>query len=71
MRQQQGDFYAPPADEPLTMSQKQLLESAVAKIVVLGEQVGISPDDMIALLQAGVSVRELLDYLAACRQAHA
>jgi hypothetical protein len=71
MRQQPGDFHALPADEPLTMSQKQLLESAVAKIVVLGEQVGISPDDMIALLQAGVSVRELLDYLAACRQAHA
>jgi hypothetical protein len=71
MRQQQSDFQAQPTDEPLTMSQKQLLERAVAKIVVLGEQVGIGPDDMIALLQAGLSVRELLDYISDCRQAHA
>ena len=71
MRQQQGSFHASPVDEPLTMSQKQLLESAVAKIVVLGEQVGIGPDDMIALLQGGLSVRELLDYISDCRQARA
>jgi hypothetical protein len=31
----------------------------------MGEQVGVTPDQMILLLQSGLTVGELLDYLAA------
>jgi hypothetical protein len=52
-------------DEPLTCAQKETLERAVTKIVALGSQVGVSADQMAELLQAGLTVRELLQYLAA------
>jgi hypothetical protein len=51
--------------ESLSPLQKQTLEGAVAKIVALGAQVGVSVDQMIQLLQSGLTVGELLDYLAA------
>ncbi len=51
--------------EPLTFAQKEALQRAVAKIVALGEQIGVSADQMIQLLQSGLTVRELLEYLAA------
>jgi hypothetical protein len=51
--------------EPLSFTQRQVLERAVAKVVLLGEQVGVTPDQMILLLQSGLTVRELLDYLGA------
>lgn len=51
--------------EPLTLAQKEALERAVAKVVALGAQVGVSADQMIVLLESGLSVGELLDYLAA------
>ena len=51
--------------EPLSFTQRQLLEKAVAKLVLMGERVGVSPDQMILLLQSGLTVGELLDYLAA------
>lgn len=50
--------------EPLSFTQRQLLEKAVAKLVLMGERVGVSPDQMILLLQSGLTVGELLDYLA-------
>jgi hypothetical protein len=50
--------------EPLSFTQRQLLERAVAKVVLMGERVGVSPDQMILLLQSGLTVGELLDYLA-------
>jgi hypothetical protein len=53
------------AGEPLTFTQRQLLERAVAKVVLMGERVGVSPDQMILLLQSGLTVGELLDYLTA------
>ena len=55
-----GDFEA---SDPLTLEQKEVLESAVAKILVLGEEVGVTADQMIKLLGAGMTVRELLEYL--------
>lgn len=42
-----------------------LLNEAVEKMVRFGELVGISPGEMIALLDAGMSIRELLTFLIA------
>ncbi len=51
--------------EPLTLAQTEALQRAVAKVVALGAQVGVSADQMILLLQSGLTVGELLEYLAA------
>lgn len=51
--------------EPLTLAQKEALQRAVAKVVALGAQVGVSADQMIQLLQSGLTVGELLEYLTA------
>jgi hypothetical protein len=50
--------------ETLTLTQKRALRRSVAKVVALGARVDVSPDQMIQMLQAGVSVAELLEYLA-------
>ena len=49
--------------DSLTLAEKQVLERAVAKIILLGEQVGVSTDHMILLLNSGMTVSELLEYL--------
>jgi hypothetical protein len=51
--------------EPLTLAQKRALQRAVAKIVVLGAQVGVTTDQMIELLKSGLTVGELIEYLSA------
>ncbi len=51
--------------ELFTTAQKETLQRAVAKMVALGQQLGVSVDQMILLLERGMSVCELLDYLAA------
>jgi hypothetical protein len=51
--------------EPLTTAQEETLRRAVAKVVELGEQTGVTTDEMIQLLDSGLSVGELLQYLAA------
>jgi hypothetical protein len=54
-------------DDPvnlLTPEQKAALRRSVAKIVALGAQVGVNADQMILLLKSGLTVRELLEYLA-------
>jgi len=53
----------PASAEPLTLAQQKVLERAVAKIVLLGELVGVSTDQMILLLESGLTVGELLEYL--------
>jgi hypothetical protein len=55
----------PHSAEPLTFAQQEVLERAVAKIVLLGELVGVSADHMILLLNSGLTVSELLEYLGA------
>jgi len=52
------------SSDPMTLPQKAVLERAVAKVILLGEQVGVSTDQMIFLLNSGLTVGELLDYLA-------
>jgi hypothetical protein len=55
----------PPSGEPLTLAQQEVLERAVAKVVLLGELVGVNADQMILLLNSGLTVSELLEYLEA------
>ncbi len=42
-----------------------MLQRAVTKIVVLGEQVGVTADKMVELLEEGLTVGQLLQYLTA------
>ena len=51
--------------EPLTAAQKEMLQRAVAKVVALGAQTGVTAGEMIHLLKSGLTVGELLEYLAA------
>jgi hypothetical protein len=51
--------------EPLTVAQKEALQRAVTKIVALGAQAGLNADQMVLLLESGLTVGELLEYLAA------
>jgi DNA-binding transcriptional regulator YhcF (GntR family) len=53
------------SEESLSPAQREALQRGVAKIVALGEQVGVSADQMAGLLKQGLSVRELLEYLEA------
>jgi hypothetical protein len=54
----------PDLAESLNIGQQEVLERAVGKMVLLGKQVGVSPDQMILLLESGLTVVELLEYLA-------
>jgi hypothetical protein len=54
----------PDLTESLNIGQQEVLERAVGKMVLLGKQVGVSPDQMILLLESGLTVVELLEYLA-------
>ena len=56
---------SPDLAETLTLAQQEVLERAVAKIVLLGELIGVSADQMILLLESGLTVSELLEYLGA------
>ena len=51
--------------EALTTAQEETLRRAVAKVVELGAQTGVTTDEMIHLLDSGLNVGELLEYLAA------
>lgn len=41
-----------------------LLETAVEKLVRFGRQVGVTPEEMISLLDSGISIHDLLVFLA-------
>jgi hypothetical protein len=51
--------------ETLSPAQRYALQRGVAKIIALGEQVGVSTDQMVELLRQGLTVGELLEYLDA------
>jgi len=40
------------------------LEQAVEKVVRFGQQVGVTPEQMISLLDSGITIRDLLAFLA-------
>ena len=48
----------------VTLHQRGVLKREVAKLVLIGDQVGVSTSDMIALLESGLTMGELLEYLA-------
>ena len=54
----------PDLAESLNIGQQEVLERAVGKMILLGKQVGVSPDQMILLLESGLTVVDLLEYLA-------
>ncbi len=54
--------------ESPTYAQPEVLEQAVAKLVLLGKQVGVSADQMIQLLESGFTVAELVVYLAVANE---
>ena len=56
------EFWQSPADE-FDPEQFQILHSAVDKLVRFGQQVGVSPEEMVLLLDSGMTVRGLLYYL--------
>jgi hypothetical protein len=41
-----------------------LLQQAVENLVRFGQQVGVTPEDMISLLDSGISIHDLLGFLA-------
>jgi hypothetical protein len=41
-----------------------LLERVVERLVRFGQQVGVTPEEMISLLDSGISIRDLLAFLA-------
>jgi len=43
--------------------QQEVLRRAVEKVVVLGKQKGVSAEQMVELLESGLTVKELLEYL--------
>jgi hypothetical protein len=55
------------ATDELDASQALVLEKAADKLVRLGELVGVTPDEMIRLLDSGFTVGELLDYMVSRR----
>ena len=42
-----------------------LLEQVAEKLVLYGQQVGVTPEEMISLLDSGISIHDLLAFLAA------
>jgi len=55
----------PDLGESPTFADQEVLERAIVKLALLGQQVGVSVDQMIALLESGLSVVELVEYMAA------
>lgn len=56
------DFWQDTADE-FDPERMEILHSAVDKLVRFGEQVGVNPEEMVLLLDSGMTVRGLLYYL--------
>jgi DNA-binding transcriptional regulator YhcF (GntR family) len=46
---------------------RRLLEQAVEKVVRVAAQVGVTPEEIISMLDSGISIRDLLAFLASKR----
>jgi hypothetical protein len=51
------------SSDPDSRQPSEVLERAIAKMVQVGAKVGVSADQMIELLDAGMTVEELLEYV--------
>lgn len=56
--------HSPSPAEELTEREAQLLDQAVVKLVLYGRKVGITPEEMISLLDSGMTISGLLAFLA-------
>jgi broad specificity phosphatase PhoE len=56
------ELWRDPADE-FDPERMEVLQSAVDKLIRFGEQVGVNPEEMVLLLDSGMTVRGLLYYL--------
>ena len=54
----------PTSNEGLDTDEALLLERAAEKLVLYGGKVGVTPEEMVSLLDSGLSVRDLLILLA-------
>jgi DNA-binding transcriptional regulator YhcF (GntR family) len=43
---------------------KRLLEEAVEKVVQVAQQVGVTPEEIVSLLDSGISIPDLLAFIA-------
>jgi hypothetical protein len=57
----------PERAESLTFAKQEVLERAIGKLVLLGKQVGVGADEMILLLESGLTVVGLVGYLVVSR----
>jgi hypothetical protein len=48
----------------LNEEETRLMDQAIAKLVFVGDRVGVTPEEMISMLESGMSVSELLAFLA-------
>ncbi len=69
--QHSPDFSSPEQTDTPTAEQEEALTRALAKVVALGEEIGVTTDQMIKMLDSGMSVRELLEYLVALAEERA
>jgi hypothetical protein len=53
--------------DPFFEKQRVLLEQAVEKVVRVAAQVGVTPEQIISLLDSGVSIRDVLAFIASKR----
>ncbi len=53
------------SSDPPAIAQREVLKRALAKLVLVAARSGVSTDDMIKLLESGMSVQELLEYVLA------
>jgi hypothetical protein len=54
--------------ESLSFAEEAVLERAITKLLLLGSQVGVGPEEMISLLESGMDVVELVEYLVSRRE---
>lgn len=57
--------HSPSPTNDLSEREAQLLEQALVKLVLYGRKVGVTPEEMVSLLDSGLSMSELLAFLAA------
>ena len=53
-----------PPNEGLSTEEARLLEQAAEKLLLYGSKVGVTPEEMVSLLDSGLSVQDLLIFLA-------
>jgi hypothetical protein len=56
--------HSPFPTKDLSERDAQLLEQAIVKLVLYGTRVGVTPEEMISLLDSGMSMSGLLAFLA-------